>query len=87
MGVKECGTRIGKKKRKRRREVRVKECGTRSEKKKVGVGGGEGVGNEMLVAEKSKDGGSVRVFFFWQYTWESSLIPIVKCHYKLEKCC
>ena len=65
MGVKECGTRIGKKKRKRRREVRVKECGTRSEKKKVGVGGGEGVGNEMLVAEKSKDGGSVRVFFFF----------------------
>ena len=65
VGVKECGTRIGKKKRKRRREVRVKECGTRSEKKKVGVGGGEGVGNEMLVAEKSKDGGSVRVFFFF----------------------
>ena len=40
----------------------VKECGTRSEKKKSG--GGEGVGNEMLVAEESKDGGSVRVFFF-----------------------
>ena len=81
-------TKEKKAKQSRKKKWESRSVGHEVKKKKVGVGGGEGVGNEMLVAEKSKDGGSVRVFFFfWQYTWESSLIPIVKCHYKLEKRC
>ena len=58
-------TKEKKAKQSRKKKWESRSVGHELEKKKVGVRGGEGVGNEMLVAEKSKDGGSVRVFFFF----------------------